>query len=595
MASKKHIKAVGYARRSTDLQERSIPDQKAYIEKWAQQNGYRILRWYVDDAISGTSTKGRMAFERMIETAENGRDFDTILCYDISRFSRGGTNETGYYLHRLEKVGVNAIFPADGIPDGDEGELLQGVKSWQAKQYTVKLSRDVIRGYISTVTIRHSAVGGIAPYGYDKQHQTANGQILRTFRWMADGRKQEFGPDGKLVRILEKSEFVKKAKSDIVRLVPSDPERVKTVQRIFSLYLSGRGAAHIASILNRDGIPSYTGVKWVSRQIRGVLDNPVYKGALVWNRRTLGRFNGVDGDGNLRPKRNFLAANNPQEDWYLVENVHEPLVSPDDFEKAQQEKKNRCDMGGRAKSTGRALLSGLIVCSHCNQSFHKTYVECKSGGVPTRYYYYADAGYKRGGKFLCKQTNVPMEPLNAWVLHHVKRILLGDHKTVEEAVAAFIKKLRLGKETADDTANIQKELDAVNRRIKATLAMLADPSFEGLDEIKATLSELKLRRDRLQKKNNTPKPAVATFRESDLRDWATEHIAAIDRLIAHPTATVEDRKLVHAFIHRIEIDPYAKQGTLYLHKDVFEIFKNNFCSWGSMQDYRGALKMKGEA
>lgn len=82
------IPAVGYARRSTDMQERSIPDQKAFIESWAAENGYRIVRWYVDDAISGTSTRDRDAFAQLIQAAENGRDFETILCYDMARFSR---------------------------------------------------------------------------------------------------------------------------------------------------------------------------------------------------------------------------------------------------------------------------------------------------------------------------------------------------------------------------------------------------------------------------------------------------------------------------------------------------------------------------
>ncbi|MCC6319936.1 MAG: recombinase family protein, partial [Phycisphaerales bacterium] len=40
--------AVGYARRSTDLQERSLPDQKAAVERWARDHGFRILRWFVD-------------------------------------------------------------------------------------------------------------------------------------------------------------------------------------------------------------------------------------------------------------------------------------------------------------------------------------------------------------------------------------------------------------------------------------------------------------------------------------------------------------------------------------------------------------------
>ncbi len=160
------VPAVGYLRRSTDLQERSIPDQKAYIENWAAEHDYRIVRWFIDDAISGTSARGRDAFGQMIAAAENGRDFDFVLCYDISRFSRGGTNETGYYLHRLRLAGVEVIFTADGIPEGDEGELIQGVKSWQARQYSVKLARDTIRGQISNIRERKSAPGGVAPYGY---------------------------------------------------------------------------------------------------------------------------------------------------------------------------------------------------------------------------------------------------------------------------------------------------------------------------------------------------------------------------------------------------------------------------------------------
>jgi hypothetical protein len=154
------IPAVGYARRSTDMQERSIPDQQAHITKWAADNGYKINRWYIDDALSGTSTRGRDAFTEMIEAAEKAGDFETIICYDIARFSRGGTNETGYYIHRLKLAGVNVLFPSDSIPEGDEGELIQGVKSWQARQYSVKLARDSIRGQVSNIRERKSAPGG---------------------------------------------------------------------------------------------------------------------------------------------------------------------------------------------------------------------------------------------------------------------------------------------------------------------------------------------------------------------------------------------------------------------------------------------------
>lgn len=215
--TKKLIPAVGYTRRSTDTQERSIPDQQAFVERCAAQHGYAKKRWFIDDAMSGTSTKGRNAFEQLIATAENGRDFETILCCDISRFSRGGTNETGHYLHRLHLAGVNVLFSADGVPEGDQGALIQGVNSWQVRQYSVKLARDTIRGQNSNVRERKSAPGGAAPYGYDKQHLTADGKLLRTLRLLPDGSKQEFGPNGTLLRVIKPGVNVKKAKSDVIR------------------------------------------------------------------------------------------------------------------------------------------------------------------------------------------------------------------------------------------------------------------------------------------------------------------------------------------------------------------------------------------
>ena len=282
--AKRHSKltpAVGYARRSTDLQERSIPDQQAYVEKWAEENGYHIVRWYIDDAISGTSAKGRDAFEKLIAEAESKPDFEIILCYDISRFSRGGTNETGFYLHRLNLAGVEVVFVADGIPDGDEGELIQGVKSWQARQYSVKLARDSIRGQLSNILERHSAPGGPPPYGYDKQHITPDGKVVRTLRWLADHSKIEFDANGNTVRTIPSNVHVAKTKGDIVRYTPSTPERVAAIQMMFELSANGHGIGTIAKQLNKEGIPTMFGSHWNPSNISQMLRMPVYCGSLV--------------------------------------------------------------------------------------------------------------------------------------------------------------------------------------------------------------------------------------------------------------------------------------------------------------------------
>jgi len=595
MVKKNATRAVGYARRSTDLQERSIPDQKAYVEKWAAENGYEVVRWYVDDAISGTSAKGRQSFERMIKAAENGRDFDAVLCYDISRFSRGGTNETGFYLHRLTQVGVQAIFCAEGIPEGDEGELLQGVKSWQARQYSVKLSRDTIRGSISNIMERRSAPGGIPPFGYDKQHQTASGQVLRTFRWLPDGSKQEFSPEGKLVRILGTDETVKKAKSDIVRYVPSTPERVAVVHRIFRQCREGYGYRYVAARLNEEGVASHDGGQWNASQIKRIIENPAYRGALAWNRRTIGKLHGVDGEGRLRPKRGGGGDHsNPKDDWYVVEGVHEPLVTPEEFEQAQRAVVKRRWAGGQARPTNRSLLSGLIICRHCGHHFLQKTVNSMSGGVAKRYRYYTDGGYNRGGRATCALTNIPADALDAFVVGKVRDVLIGDGEGIEDAVEAFVRQAMGGRPKNTD-AKVQREIDAVTRRIKATVAMLADPTFDGLDELRTTLADLKARRDTLQARLAARTASATPFKEADVRQWASERLGRLDTLLNRKASCLEARKLVHACVERIEIFPDEQRGVLYLPPDAYACFTRELSTRVAHGDYRGALKMKGEA
>jgi len=572
MSANKMCPAVGYARRSTDMQERSIPDQKACVERWAAEHGHRVVRWYVDDAISGTSAKGRTAFERLLRDAENGRDFDAVLVYDISRFSRGGTNETGYYLHRLKMAGVEAVFTAEGIPEGDEGELLQGVKSWQARQYSVKLARDSIRGQLSHLTQQKSRQGSQAPFGYDRQYLAPDGKVLRVLREMPDGGRQELAPDGTLLRVLPRGERLPKAKSDIVRLVPGPPERVRTVKQIFEWCAGGTGIRTIAMRLNAAGIRTPMGRRWEHTSVASILRNPVFKGVLTWNRTTKAKINALSPDGSLRPPpRNPNGERNGHEQWVVVENAHKPLVSADLWQRAQDEICRRSKLGGLARPTNRYLLSGLVKCARCGFNFngHK-------GGRQGLVRYYVDGAYTRYGRKGCAPSYLNAENLDAFVLSQVRRIVHGDRPAIDKAVDRFIKAMQVRSKPNERRDQIEAELKAVKMRVDSAVALLADGELDDLAELREMLVGLRKRRAALESELATSGTGAETpVNAPDLRAWAIRRLDELGSALAKGDAGEGLRQVVQAYVIRIDVDPKAKRGVLLLPADALAILERD--------------------
>ena len=176
--------------------------------------------------------------------------------------------------------------------------------------------------------------------------------------------------------------------------MPSSPERVEVVKRIFTLYTDlGKGFRSVAQALNQDGIPTprgpawshiYSG-KWTDTTIRSILVNPVYAGDLVWNRRTDARFHQIR-DGQAIERENAHAARlvpNDESDWLVVRDAHPALVSRRVFERARQRREDRpssIEQRGsnpRLKAHGktwngqrsRFILSGLLTCRLCGNRY----------------------------------------------------------------------------------------------------------------------------------------------------------------------------------------------------------------------------------
>lgn len=467
--------------------------------------------------------------------------------------------------HRLRLAGVAAIFCAEGIPEGDEGELLQGVKSWQARQYSVKLARDSICGSMSNLTQRKTRLGSQAPFGYDRQY---------------------LAPDGTLLRVLPKGERLPKAKSDTVRLVPGLPERVRTVKNMFERSAGGIGIRSIAMRLNAAGIRTPMGQRWEHTSVASILRNPVFKGSLVWNRTTKAKINAPSPDGTLRPPpKNPNGERNGHDQWVVVENTHEALVSADVWQRANDEIDRRSRMGGLARPTNRYLLSGLVKCTCCGFNFngHK-------GGTGGLLRYYVDGAYMRYGRKGCDPTRVNADNLDAFVLAQVRQIIGGDSAAVVKAVDRFVKAAQAKAKPDDRRGQIEGDLKAVNKRIASAMALLADGDLDDLDELRETLVGLRKRRAALEAERASAGAGDATpTNAGDLRAWALKRFDEIGAALATDKAVDAMREVVQAYVIRIDIDPKERVGTLLLPADAMAILERDLAAISRVNTGEGGV------
>lgn len=433
--------AVGYVRRSTDRQEQSIPDQQRAIERYASEKSLSVSRFYVDDAISGTSTVNRRGFQELIADAQK-KDcpFSFIIVYDVKRFGRVGNDEAGYYRHVLRSHGVEVLYVSENFSGDGTDDLLRPVKQWQAREESKDLSRVTIRGLLSRVETG-CWMGGAPPYGYDLQYESGDGALLFVLRYHPDGSKELLDEGGAHIRKLPKGESIQVSKRDQARLVPSHEDRVIVIRRIFEAAAQDdKGLGAIAEQLNRDGVPAprgplwarmYQGA-WTKGTVRAILDNPVYTGDLVWNRRTDARFFKIKG-GRATERREAFGARlvpNPKEDWITVRDVHPALVSRRLFERASEVRtrkpvsslqagQNPRVVGGWNGQRSRFLLSGIAYCSRCGGRYEGR--KCAKGkpktdGTRVVSYSYGCGSYIRKGRSACSLGSVPQAAIEEAVV-----------------------------------------------------------------------------------------------------------------------------------------------------------------------------------
>ncbi|HIZ71274.1 MAG TPA: recombinase family protein, partial [Candidatus Atopostipes pullistercoris] len=282
--SQKKLKVAAYCRVSTDSEEQasSYEVQVEHYTTYIQNNPeWELAGIYADDGISGTNTKKREQFNKMIEDSMNGK-IDMIITKSISRFARN-TLDCLKYIRQLKDKEIPVFFEKENINTMDaKGEIMLTIMASLAQQESQSLSQNVKLGI---------------------QYRYQQGEVQVNHNRFLGYTKDE---NNKIVINLEQA---------------------KVVKRIYREYLEGASLVQIARGLEADEIlTAAKRSKWRPESIKKILQNEKYIGdALLQKTYT------VDFLSKKRVKNNGIV---PQ---YYVENSHEPIIPRELFMQVQEE------------------------------------------------------------------------------------------------------------------------------------------------------------------------------------------------------------------------------------------------------------------
>jgi DNA invertase Pin-like site-specific DNA recombinase len=291
-----------YLRMSTEHQNYSLEYQSACNRAYADERGLEIVRSYVDAGVSGLRLSGRDGLKQLLaDVLGQSPGYGGVLVYDVSRWGRFQDVDQGaHYEFVCREAGVSIIYTAEPFPnDGSlTSAILKQLKRAMAAEFSRDLSAKTGRAQRG-LRLKGFWQGGPPGYGLRRVAVTPSRQPRL---------QMEFGQQ-------------KAIRGDRTTLAPGPDHEVRTVRRIYSLFVTGgMKMAGIVRLLRSEGVEAEGGARWTVHRVRQVLTNEKYAGVLVCGKSS-----------NLLGMRTHV----PRHGWLRVEGALEPLVSARTFLTAQ--------------------------------------------------------------------------------------------------------------------------------------------------------------------------------------------------------------------------------------------------------------------
>ena len=430
MPEQETTKVYIYTRVSTALQIDgfSLEAQKTRMRAFADYNNYKIVREYEDAGRSGRSIEGREQFRQMISDIQSDRDgISFVLVYKLSRFGRNAADVLNT-LQIMQDFGANLICVEDGIDSSkDAGKLIISVLSAVAEIEKENIRTQTMEGRMQKAR-EGRWNGGQAPYGY----RLEKGGLL----------------------------YIEEKEAEAIRVM-------------FDQYVNTNlGANGIAKYLENHGIhkiPRQNGTNelFAAGVIRRMLANPVYVGKIAYGRRRTQKVKGT--------RDEYRQVN--QEDYLLVEGLHEPIVSEEIWEAAQAKLRvqaKKYEHVNKQKDERTHLLTGIVKCPVCGAGMYANKcIKYKKDGTKYKDFFYYGCKHRamnRGHKCDYKKQ-INEEFLDAAVAEVITKLVSNPK------FASFMKE-KINMEV--DTTAIDQEISNYRKQLRHNYA-LKDKLIEEID------------------------------------------------------------------------------------------------------------------
>ena len=500
------LRVAAYCRVSTDDEDqiKSYNSMVKYYTDLIDNNKQWVSAGvYADRAITGTKDN-REEFQKLIHECMSGK-VDMVITKSIPRFARN-TLDTLKYVRMLKERNIAVYFEVEKINTLKDGEFLITILSSVAQQEVENTSAYVKKG-LKMKMKRGELVGFQGCLGYDYDVVTKSISI--------------------------------------------NEEGAKVVQYIFKRYVAGAGSTIIARELNEQGITTIKGNPWSTSSVMGIINNEKYKGDVL-----LGKTFTVD------PISKRRLDNLGEEDRFYIRNHHEPIVSAEMFEKAQDIRSRRCGgknaaiPGKREKFSRQYAFSCMIECGFC-------------GGHLSRRNWHSTSKYlvtvwqcvkaTKNGKKDCPHSKGIAEDVIEKAFVESYRVLYADSKDVLEEFIHRVEKT-LGESSVEEKIKkLTKSADNIQIKRKKLLdnflnEIIARDIYEETDvSLQRKLSEIKAQIHILESQIDDEKSLrerIVDFRRALSKDEVLEEF---DRGIFE---SIVEKVIVGGYDSNGEKDPY---------------------------------------